>query len=162
MRTTLGIPSPEEPPDGLQRYCGWFRSVGSANEGEVQMGSFLKLNALRCVSMQVSFRIDAGELGSGRAPIAGWSRDSGILACAGSSSPVLLYDRRGARIEAFPAVNPAILDWDNESRCLAVASSGWADISTFSLQQRKLSVVGAPFPPTWMAFSKTGGFLIAE
>jgi WD repeat-containing protein 19 len=126
--------------------------------------SFQHFSKIECCpfgSMKLSFRVDPGDVGPGTAPLVQWSRDSRLLACAGSNNQVLVFDRTGASVAAFPVVSPSLIDWDFDGRVVAVASSASAEISFFNLQQHEGSVVDAPFPPTWMAFSRSGSFLVA-
>jgi hypothetical protein len=69
-----------------------------------------------------------------------------------------VFDRAGTWLTAFPVVSPSVLDWDSDGRVLAVASPS----SIFNLQQREASVVDAPFPPTWIAFSRSGSLLVDQ
>lgn len=111
--------------------------------------------------MQLVFRVDPIDIGVGSQPVVKWSRDSRMIACFGNNNKVLIYDRNANKIAEFPVANPTVMDWDSDGKVLAIASKGTQEISLFTVQQREVVPVDAPFEPTWISFSRTGSFLAA-
>ena len=112
------------------------------------------------MSMQLVFRVDSVDLGAGAPPVIKWSRDSRMVAFFGNTNQVFVHDRSGQRSATIPIQEPQLLDWNSEGKLLAISSNS-TQIYLYSVSQRTVTPIEAPFVPTWISFSRGGNSLAA-
>jgi hypothetical protein len=81
------------------------------------------------------------------------------MVCFGDNANVHLYGRSGEKLHMFSINSPYLVDWDSQSKIVAISNRNSNFIYIFFLNVRELRSVESTFEPTFLQFSKNGNYL---